>query len=343
MVDEKIKLHTSYNERKKQHRVTNRHRGWGKGVKDRAVFAKNLLYPNFIGAWLSIFLVWLTVTLLPYKAILWLGKKIGLLLPKIIKGRTYIVKRNIELAFPNLSEEEKLKLEKGIYENSGMGLLESGMAWFWSDKRILKHAKIDEEQLKKARAMAERNERTLVLTCHFVTLELMARIYGILIKGGVGVYRPSDHPVYEYAQVKGRLKSNVALVDRDDPRSMIKALMQGYPIWYAPDQDYGRKESVFVPFFAVQKAASITATRDLAKIRGVKVQPSWTIRDEDGYHLYVLDPLENFPADDEITDIARINTVIENMIKMAPEQYLWMHRRFKTRPEGEPSRYPDIV
>ncbi len=339
---QKIKLHTSFAERKKQHRITDRVRGWGKGVKDKAIFSKNLLYPGFIGAWLSMGLLYLIVTLLPYRLTLSLGRVIGRLIPKFVKSRQYVTKRNLELAFPQLSNKERLELEKKIYENSGMAIFETGMAWFWSDKRVLKHAFCDEKELEKARELAKNNERVLVLTCHMVTLELMARIYALLIKGGVGVYRPSDHPVFEYMQVKGRLKSNVALVDRDDPRSIIKALMQGYPIWYAPDQDYGKKAAVFVPFFGVDKAASITATRDLAKVRGVRVQPSWTVREKDGYHLYVKDPLENFPGEDEVLDITRINKIIEDMISLAPEQYLWMHRRFKTRPEGEPTRYPDL-
>ncbi len=339
---EQIRLHTSLDKRRRQHRTTNRQKGWGKGVKNRAVFTKTLLYPGFIPAWLTMFFLWFTVTMLPYPAILYLGRKIGLLAPKFIKSRQYVTRRNLELAFPELTDEQRKTLEYKVYENSGMGLLETGMAWFWSDKRLLKHVLFDEEELKEARSIAKRNERILVLTCHMVTLELMARIYALLIKGGVGVYRPSDHPVYEYMQVKGRLKSNVALVDREDPRSIIKALMHGYPIWYAPDQDYGRKSAVFVPFFAVKRAASITATRDLARVKGVKVQPSWTVREKKGYRLYVTKCLENFPGSDEEADISRINQVIENMILKAPEQYLWMHRRFKTRPQGESSYYPKI-
>ena len=338
----KLKLHTSYAKRRKQHRITDRTRGWGKGVKDRAVFSLSLLYPGFIGVWLVMGLLWLIVTLLPYPVTLSLGRKLGLLIARVMPSRRYVVKRNLDLAFPELSGDEKARLEKEIYENAGMGMLETGMAWFWSDRRVLKHAFIDDEELKRAREMAERNERTLVLTCHFVSLELMARMYALLIKGGVGVYRPSDHPVFEYFQVKGRLKSNVALVDREDPRSIVKALMQGYPIWYAPDQDYGKKAAVFVPFFGVEKAASITATHDLARVKGVNVQPSWTIREKGGYRLYVSAPLENFPTENVEEDIKRVNQTLEKMIRMAPAQYLWMHRRFKTRPEGEPSRSPEI-
>lgn len=338
----KIQLHTSFAKRKEQHRDIVKERGWGKGLTTGIKFSWRLCYPNFWGSWLAIALLYLIVTLLPYPLILALGRKIGLLMGKFIKGRGYIVERNLKLAFPEMSDAERDKLKIKIFENSGMGVLETGMAWFWSDRRLLKHAFIDEDELKKAKELAESNTRTLVLTCHFVTLELMARIYALMIKPGVGVYRSSDHPVWEFMQVNGRLRCNLALVDRTDPRSMIKALLKGYPIWYAPDQDYGRKVSIFVPFFGVEHAATVTGTRDLAKVKGTVVQPSWTIREKGGYRLYVRDPLTDFPTEDVEGDTRRCNQVIEEMIKLAPEQYLWMHRRFKTAPESEPPRYPDI-
>ncbi len=338
----KYTLHTSFEARARQHRQTIRKRGWGTGAATEAKFSAKLLYPSFWGAWLAILLLRLLVTLLPYKALLALGKMLGLIVVKVLPSRKYIAERNVKLAFPELNEEEQRELTRKICINSGMGILETGMAWFWSDKRILKHAHIDPVELEHARDIAAANRRTLVLTCHFVTLELMARIYALLIKPGVGIYRSSDHPVWEYAQVKGRLRSNLALVDRNDVRSMLKALMQGYPIWYAPDQDYGRRSAIFVPFLGVDKAATVTGTHDLAKVKGTLVQPSWTTRDDKGYCLHVLDPLENFPTEDETADTIRVNQVIEQMIRSAPEQYLWMHRRFKTAPEGEPSRYPDI-
>ena len=114
------------------------------------------------------------------------------------------------------------------------------------------------------------------------------------------------------------------------------------PIWYAPDQDYGRKVSIFVPFFAVKEAATVVGTRNLAKVKGTLVQPAWTIREGSKYHLYVKAPLNNFPTDDEVIDTTRINQVIEKMILMAPEQYLWLHRRFKTAPNPEEKRYPGL-
>jgi len=170
----------------------------------------------------------------------------------------------------------------------------------------------------------------------------MARIYANLITPGIGVYRPSDHPVWEWAQVRGRLRKNLALVDRNDPRSMIKALMKNMPIWYAPDQDYGRRVSTFAPFFAVKEAATVEGTHNLARVKNTQVQPAWTIREGSKYHLYVEEPLQNFPTDDALADTTRINHIIEKMILMAPGQYLWLHRRFKTAPNPEENRYPGL-
>ena len=338
----KIELHTSFEKRAKAHRKVISTKGWGKGATTGAKFEKYMLLPTFWGSWSAIILLYILVKVLPYKCLLRLGKTIGHFMQKYMRSRRYVLERNIELAFPDMPLNKKQDFIKQVFENSGMALFETGIAWFWSDKKLLKYAHIDPNELKKAQDLASKNTRTLVFTCHFVTLEIMARLYALLIKPGVGVYRASDHPVWEYMQVKGRLRANKALVDRSDPRSMIKALMQGYPIWYAPDQDYGIKASVFVPFFGVKETATVTGTHDLAKVKGCVVQPSWTVRKDDGYHLFVKDPLDNFPTEDEVFDTKRCNEILQTMINTAPEQYLWMHRRFKTAPEGAPSRYPDI-
>ncbi len=181
-----------------------------------------------------------------------------------------------------------------------------------------------------------------MLTCHFVTLELMARIYGTYIKKGVGVYRPNDNIVVEYLQVKGRVRSNLYLVDRHNMKATVKALFKGYPIWYAPDQDYGRKVSIFAPFFAVKEAATVTGTAALAKIKNTVVQPSYSIRlpNYQGYQLHIEPIFENFPTGNDIEDATKCNQTVEHMIRQAIPQYMWLHRRFKTTPNPEdPSRY----
>ena len=338
----KMKLHTSYAERTKQGRLTARKISWGAGVTEGIEFNKSMLHYRFWSAWLAAGLLWLLVTILPHRALVGLGTMIGRLMHRCLKGRRYVVSQNLKLAFPEKSEDERSSLERRIFENAGIAVFETGMAWFWSDERVKRLLIIDDKELATARALGAANTRTIAFTCHMVTLELGARLYALAIKPGIGVYRSSDHPVWEYIQVNGRLRSNLALIDRTDVRSMVKAVMKGYPIWYAPDQDYGPKSSVFVPFFGVKDTCTVTGLHDLARIKGVKVQPFWLIREQKGYRMRVLTPLENFPTEDVVADTRLGNQYVEQMISSAPEQYLWMHRRFKSVPEGQPSRYPEV-
>ena len=342
----KFSLHKSYKEQQKEHqqnkRISTVKSGWGKGFVDKPRFIKKMLLPHFWASWCLIFLFYCLVTFLPYSVQMFIGKKIGRLLGSISPARKYVLKRNLELAFPELDETERRKLSIAIQQNSGQAVFETGIAWFWPDWRLKRHIKYEKKQIDEAIALAKAGKPILVLSCHFVTLELMARIYAMLITPGIGVYRPSDHPVWEYTQVKGRLRKNLALVDRKDPKSMIKALMKKLPIWYAPDQDYGRKVSIFVPFFGVKDVATVFATHTLAKIKDTLVQPAWTIREGSKYHLYVDKPLDNFPTEDQVADTIRVNQTLEKIIRMAPEQYLWLHRRFKTAPDPKDNRYPGL-
>ncbi|MFB0953861.1 MAG: LpxL/LpxP family Kdo(2)-lipid IV(A) lauroyl/palmitoleoyl acyltransferase, partial [Aeromonadaceae bacterium] len=211
-------------------------------------------------------------------------------------------------------------------------------AWFWSDRRMRRWMQIEgEEHVRNALASGS---GMLLLSCHFMTLELNARMFGLL-QPGVGVYRPNDNPVYEYAQVRGRTRSNKYLLDRGDIKGMVKALRKGEALWYAPDHDYGRHASVFVPFFAVEHSATITGTATLARVKNTVVLPCYTLRlPEGGYRLIIEAPLSDFPSGDELLDASSSNRVIEAAVRRAPEQYMWLHRRFKTRPNrDDPSRY----
>ena len=338
----KMKLHTSYEERKKEGRNVERKISWGEGVTEGVPFTKNMLHPRYWGTWLGFIVLFLIVNLLPYKLTMALGRLLGRTMQRILKPRRYVVSTNLKLAFPQMSQEERDQLQKRIFENAGMAIFETGIAWFWPDWRIKRMLIIDDKELALAKELAKENTRTIAFTCHMVTLEIGARLYALAIKPGIGVYRSTDHPVVEYVQVKGRLRSNLALIDRSDVRSMVKAVMKGYPIWYAPDQDYGLSSSVFVPFFGVEKTCTVTGLHDLARIKGVKVQPFWIVREKEGYRLRVLASLENFPTEDEVADTITSNQYVEQMIRSDLAQYLWMHRRFKNRPEGEPKRYPEI-
>ena len=303
-----------------------------------------MFLPQYWKDWFLMLLVRFII-LFPYPLFMKFGRMLGILCMHILKRRKKITEQNFRLALPELTDAEVADLTREHFANCGMGIFETAMAWYWPEKRLRKLVHIDPDQEKKAQEIAKSGKGIVVLTCHFVTLELMARIYGTYIKKGVGVYRPNDNIVIEYLQVKGRTRSNLYLVDRRKIKPIIKALMQGLPIWYAPDQDYGRRAAVFVPFFGVKDAATVTGTSGFARVKNTVVQPSYTIRlpDYQGYKLVIDDILEDFPGGNETEDAARCNKIIEGMIKQALPQYMWVHRRFKTTPNPEdPSRYHDI-
>lgn len=296
----------------------------------------SLLHPRYWFTWLGTGLLWLVIQL-PYPLLMAMGRTLGHLAQLLLKRRVSIARRNIELAFPHLSADEREQLLRRNFESVGCALFETGMAWYWPDHRIRALMQVEGEE--HVRAAVAAGEGMLLLSCHFLTLELNARMFGLL-RPGIGVYRPNTQPVLEYNQVKGRTRSNKALVDRKDIKGMIKALRQGEALWYAPDHDYGRHASVFVPFFAVEQTATITGTATLARVKNARVLPCYNLRlPKGGYRLVIGAPLENYPSGDELQDARRCNQVIEAAVSQAPEQYMWLHRRFKTRPEGQPSLY----
>ncbi|WP_375056968.1 LpxL/LpxP family Kdo(2)-lipid IV(A) lauroyl/palmitoleoyl acyltransferase [Zobellella sp. DQSA1] len=299
-------------------------------------FGTALLHPRYAFNWLGLGLLWLLVTLLPWRAQMALGRGLGRLSIKVLKSRVRVARRNLELALPELGEAERERLLGANFESVGCALFETGMAWFWPHWRMRALTRM--EGTEHVDAAVARGQGMLLLSAHFLTLELNARQFG-LYRPGVGVYRPNTNPVLEYAQVHGRCRSNKYLVDRLDIKGMLKALRAGDALWYAPDHDYGRHASVFVPFFAVEQAATITGTATLARVKNSVTLPCFTLREQDGYRLIVQPPLAGFPTGDDEADAIAGNRVLEAAIRRAPEQYMWLHRRFKTTPEGVPYRY----
>jgi len=192
------------------------------------------------------------------------------------------------------------------------------------------------EHLEQARA---RGQGVLLVGGHFSHLELCARLVSQRIRIS-GMYRKMDSTVFEWAVLRARLDYATTMFDKDDLRGTVKYLRSGGTLWYAPDQDMRSKDSVFVPFFGVP-AATITATHHLARLSGAAVIPFFHRRlpDGAGYALRLGAPLENVPSADALADTAQVNSCIEQMVRESPEQYLWVHKRFKSRPEGQPTLY----
>ena len=301
-------------------------------------FTRELLHPRYWLTWLGIGFLYVLV-LLPYPLLYAFGCCLGRIAMRFMKRRTEVARRNLELCFPDMPVSDREAMVKHNFESVGMGLIETGMAWFWPDWRIRKWVK-PEGLENVTQALAEKRG-ILLIGMHFLTLELGARVFG-MYNPGIGVYRPNDNRLLDWLQTWGRMRSNKSMLDRKDLKGMIRALKSNDIIWYAPDHDYGPRSSVFAPFFAVKEAATTTGTHMLIRLANPSVVPFLARRlpDGRGYELKLMPDIRHqFSLESELDTATVMNRVVEETVLLAPEQYMWLHRRFKTRPEGQPSRY----
>ncbi|WP_304166722.1 kdo(2)-lipid IV(A) palmitoleoyltransferase [Lonsdalea britannica] len=301
-------------------------------------FTKDLLHPRYWLVWFGLALLYLLVQL-PYPLLMFTGRSMGNAARFFLKRRVSIARRNLELCFPSMLPQQREAIVKENFASLGMALMETGMAWFWSDRRVRAWCEvIGLENLQQA---GREQRGVMVIGVHFMSLELGGRAMG-LCRPMMAMYRPHNNKVMELVQTWGRSRSNKAMIDRKDLRGMVQALKRGEAVWFAPDQDYGPRGSVFAPFFAVPKAATTSGTFTISKLAN---QPAMVttilIRKPKckGYQLVIQPELKDYPQNDETQAASYMNRVIEHEIMRAPEQYLWLHRRFKTRPVGEASLY----
>ena len=285
--------------------------------------------------WLLVGLAWL-IARLPLAVIARLADLLGALAYRLARSRREITLTNLALCFPEMPEQERERLARLSFIHTAMGLLESTTVWLNPDRDFAGRTQIhNREHLDAARA---KGCGVILLGGHFSALDVMGP--GLKPLDLDVIYRENKNPVWEWLQVRGRSRYFDAVIERSDARAILRRLKQGRVIWYAADQDYGRKRSVFAPFFGIP-TASITATAKLAALTGAPVLLGSNFRDLKNltWAAYGDEPLPGFPSGDDVADATAINQAIEAAILRHPEQYLWMHRRFKTRPEGEPSFY----
>ncbi len=303
----------------------------------RPRFTPGLLRPRYWLTWLWLGLWRLLVLALPYRAQLCLGAGLGRLLARISPRRRKIAARNLELCFPELDPGRRQALLQKHYQSIGIGAFETGIAWWWPDRRFGRLLQFEGLEHLQNRG----NRAVLLLAPHLTSLEIGCSAMSLKLCLD-GMYRPNNNPVLDYVQRCGRERRVLEgrAYPRDDIRGILKALRQGRILWYAPDQDYGRKQSIFAPLFGRQ-AATITGLGRLAAKTGALVASYTYFRRADGkgYHIRVYPPLDQFPSGDDLADATRINRLMEHYIRQCPEQYLWVHRRFKTRPPGEAALY----
>lgn len=281
--------------------------------------------------WFGVLMMRIT-QVLPLSWQMKLGKGMGRLVKALAASRTHTARCNLALCFPDMPKAEREALLTRNFEETGKAIFDTINAWWWSDEKIQQHMQITGKEYVQDTLNA--GHGVILFAVHCLPLEMGARIFG-QFQPGVGVYRPHNNPVMEYLQVKGRLRSNKALVPKRDLRQMVRCLRNPDVIWYTADQDFGRSSAVFIPFYAVPDAATITGATTLAKLGKAKVLPFFVERTEGdtGYRIEIMPPLDNFPGEDEVADAIRGNKIIEEIIDRNRAQYMWLHRRFKTRPD----------
>lgn len=249
--------------------------------------------------------------------------------------RKQITEINLKLCFPDLSDSDRQQLLKEVFENLGMGLMELAWCWYTPVKRIKHHCTIQGlEHIHKAQ---QNGQGVLLLSFHLTSLELGGTMLSTHQQDIVAMYRRHKNPVFEHAMTSGRARV-LTPVERTDVRTIVKLLKQKKVIWYAADQNYGIKQGVFVPFFGIQ-AATVTATSWFARKGNAVVIPMTHKRSPTGMDIVIHPPLENFPSGDDTRDAKTNMEFLEAYLKQNPADYMWVHRRFKTRPEGEHSPY----
>ncbi len=293
------------------------------------------LSPRTWPTWLLVGLGW-TVARWPW----WLqraaGPVLGRALMRVAGGRRRVADANLALCFPELDEAARRRLLCANFESLGLGLFEFLRAWWGRLAPVDRGFEIT--GLEHLRAAQAGGRGVILVSAHFTTLEVCLRLLCQHVALGA-MYRPHEEPAMEWAVKRGRLRHARAMFARDELRPAVRHLKQGGVLWFAPDQETRRGESVFVPFFG-QPAYSLTSTHQLARLGNAAVLPLFHERLDDGrYRIEVLPALADFPTRDATADTARIMATLEGLIRRRPEQYLWLHQRFKRQPDGSRRRY----
>lgn len=296
----------------------------------------SLFRPSLLPVWLSVGALWLLHWLpLPLQAAI--GNGLGWLLSMKPGRRRRIVATNLALCFPDTPEAVRQCWLRQTFQTSMRAVLEHGLLWWSSEARLRRLIRIDNPEA----AMGDGVRPVIWLAPHFVGLD-MGGVRLAMDRTVASMYAHSKDPVTGKMMLRGRSRfcSPVLVSKSDGIKPVLKTLKQGLPFYYLPDQDQGRRNAVFAPFFGIP-AATLSALPRLAKVTGAQVVPVITrqLPGGQGYRVRFYPAWDNFPSEDLDADVARMNTFIEERIRELPGQYLWLHRRFKTRPEGEASLY----
>lgn len=273
------------------------------------------------------------LAILPWAIQYRLGQFLGSVAFNNLKSRRKTTIRNLEVCFTEWTAEQVEANARQVFIDQMIGIFETLNAWYspqWFKNRV------QIEGLEHIQNAQAEGKGILLLGTHSTLLDAGGYLCAQFFEPDV-VYRPQNNPLLDMLIVRCRATIYANQIDHDDMRGLIRNLKNGHAIWYSPDQDFGLKQGVMAPFFGTP-AATVTAHRRLLKIAKAVSIPLYFYRDGDisnpQYHVLIEPALDNFPSDDEVSDAIRTNKIIENQLRIAPTQYMWFHRRFKTRPQG---------
>ncbi len=293
-----------------------------------------MLGPRYWLTWLGLGILRL-IEPLPYRWQLRIGRLLGRVISLLPLSYIRIARRNIEICLPDLTPDERAALLKRHVESLGIGLCETAITWWSPNERVRALAQVEGlEHLQRALA---RGRGAILVGGHFTTIEIGTRVLGTVVPLNV-LYRPTRNEVLSAVMARKFAHFGQRAIQYDDIRTLVRALKENGAVWYAPDQSYRNKGAAMLPFFGTP-AATATATSRLARMTGAAVLTYFPQRlpGGQGYRVFIGPELENFPSDDPIADTVRFGALLEAQVRHHPEQYLWMHRRFK----GLSPDYPD--
>ena len=275
------------------------------------------------------------ITLFPWSVGEFFGRLLGRLLYQLSARRRHIAIKNIQSCFPNLTAEQQQQLVLKTFAANGIGVIETAYAW-WSSLKFVQN-KLELDGIENFQQACNGDQGVLILGAHFTSPDFGCALLNIQQPLTV-TYQRHGNLLMDFLILRGRANCLAGAIERDNIRKVVKELKSGNTIWLAPDQDLGRERSVFAPFFGINTATTNIASR-LAKMTKCKVFFFSHQHTQNGKYSLRLTPLEALPSGDDVEDAGIINAHIEQAVRQHPEQYLWLHRRFKTRPEGESSIY----
>lgn len=267
-----------------------------------------------------------------------LARVVARVLWTAVPKRRHIIETNLRVCFPEMSETERRALARRVYVRLARAAIDHGTLWEADQEEIRRFVTFEglENLLEEAKIGP-----VIVVAPHFAGLDAAGIALNTYVRG-VSLYQKQSNPAWDEAVLAGRKRFSdpilIAKSNASDLRPVLRAMKEGLPFYYLPDMDHGIKNSIFVPFFGVQ-AATLPMVSRLARVTRAKVIWCIATMTEKGYHVILSKPWENFPTADYEADTLRVTQELEEWIRAYPDQYLWVHRRFKTRPEGEPSIY----